>query len=43
MRILYGVQGTGNGHITRARTMLPALQAAGIDVDFVFSGRPSER
>ena len=43
MRILYGVQGTGNGHITRARTMLPALQAAGIDVDFVFSGRPPER
>ncbi|MDO5639562.1 MAG: glycosyltransferase family protein [Neisseria sp.] len=43
MRILYGVQGTGNGHITRARTMLPALRAAGIDVDFVFSGRPSER
>ncbi|WP_432786429.1 hypothetical protein AAEX37_00543 [Oligella sp. MSHR50489EDL] len=40
MRILYGVQGTGNGHITRARVMLPALKAAGCDVDFVFSGRP---
>ncbi|MFV2030415.1 MJ1255/VC2487 family glycosyltransferase [Neisseria sp. S1] len=39
MRILYGVQATGNGHITRARTMLPALQAAGITVDFLFSGR----
>lgn len=39
MRILYGVQGTGNGHITRARVMLPALKAAGCDVDFVFSGR----
>lgn len=40
MRILYGVQGTGNGHITRARVMLPALKAAGCDVGFVFSGRP---
>ena len=39
MRILYGVQGTGNGHITRARVMLPALQALGCTVDFVFSGR----
>ncbi|WP_416191692.1 glycosyltransferase family protein [Neisseria sp. CCUG12390] len=39
MKILYGVQATGNGHITRARAMLPALQAHGIEVDFVFSGR----
>ncbi|MDO5685930.1 MAG: glycosyltransferase family protein [Neisseria sp.] len=39
MRILYGVQATGNGHITRARAMLPALQQAGITVDFLFSGR----
>ncbi|UOO81935.1 hypothetical protein LVJ83_00185 [Uruburuella testudinis] len=39
MRILYGVQATGNGHITRARAMLPALRAQGIHVDFVFSGR----
>lgn len=42
MRILYGVQATGNGHITRARTMLPALQQAGIEVDFLFSGRRPE-
>jgi len=39
MRVLYGVQGTGNGHITRARALAPALAAAGIDVDFLFSGR----
>lgn len=39
MRILYGVQGTGNGHITRARVMLPALKAVGCEVDFIFSGR----
>ncbi|WP_019674337.1 glycosyltransferase family protein [Arsukibacterium perlucidum] len=39
MKILYGVQATGNGHITRARALLPALQQQGIDVDFLFSGR----
>lgn len=40
MRILYGVQGTGNGHITRARAMAAEMALAGIEVDFVFSGRP---
>lgn len=39
MKILYGVQGTGNGHITRARQMAKALDDAGLAVDFVFSGR----
>jgi uncharacterized protein (TIGR00661 family) len=43
MKILYGVQGTGNGHITRARTMARALAEAGIEVDWVFSGRPREK
>lgn len=43
MRILYAVQATGNGHITRARAMLPALHQAGISVDFLFSGRPREQ
>ncbi|MCV6589165.1 MAG: hypothetical protein OIF57_09070 [Marinobacterium sp.] len=43
MRILYGVQATGNGHITRARVMAPALQKAGIEVDYLFSGRPPQR
>lgn len=43
MRILYGVQGTGNGHITRARVMSTALAEAGIEVDYLFSGRPPER
>ncbi|MGE4337705.1 MAG: glycosyltransferase family protein [Pigmentiphaga sp.] len=41
MRILYGVQGTGNGHISRARAMAPALAAAGHQVDYLFSGRPA--
>ena len=39
MKILYGVQATGNGHITRARALNQALTNLGIDVDFVFSGR----
>ncbi len=39
MKILYGVQGTGNGHITRARQMAKALNEAGMSVDYVFSGR----
>ncbi|TCK06175.1 MJ1255/VC2487 family glycosyltransferase [Marinobacterium mangrovicola] len=42
MRILYGVQGTGNGHITRARVMSAALAKAGIEVDYLFSGRPAD-
>lgn len=42
MRVLYGVQGTGNGHITRARAMAEAFQAAGVEVDYVFSGRNPE-
>ncbi|MBD3586499.1 glycosyltransferase [Salinimonas sp. HHU 13199] len=41
MKLLYGVQGTGNGHIARARIMAAALkQHPDIEVDFVFSGRP---
>lgn len=43
MKILYGVQGTGNGHITRARAMQTALSNAGIEVDWVFSGREADK
>ena len=40
MKILYGVQGTGNGHIARARVMAKALtRRLDVDVDFIFSGR----
>ncbi len=39
MKILYGVQGTGNGHITRARVMSQALKKHDIEVDYLFSGR----
>ena len=42
LKILYGVQATGQGHITRARVMAPALEQMGAEVDFVFTGRPPE-
>ena len=43
MKIFYGVQGTGNGHITRARVMAKELYAAGLDVTFQFSGRTADK
>lgn len=43
MKIFYGVQGTGNGHITRARVMAKELYAAGYEVTFQFSGRPADK
>ncbi|EGQ9393291.1 MJ1255/VC2487 family glycosyltransferase [Vibrio cholerae] len=42
MKILYGVQGTGNGHIARSRAMCAALKQQQVDVDYLFSGRPVE-
>lgn len=39
MKILYGVQGTGNGHITRARALNKYFRQFGIQADFLFSGR----
>lgn len=40
MKILYGVQGTGNGHIARARVMAKAFALRdNLNVDFVFTGR----
>ena len=44
MRILYGVQATGQGHISRARAMAQAFkQHSDVDVTWLFSGRPRER
>ncbi len=41
MKILYSVQGTGNGHITRAMEIIPLLQKRG-EVDVLVSGTSSE-
>lgn len=43
MKILYGVQGTGNGHISRARKMAAHLRARGADVTYLISGRERAR
>jgi uncharacterized protein (TIGR00661 family) len=43
MRIFYGVQATGNGHITRARAIAPKLKQAGAEVTWLFTGRPWEK
>lgn len=42
MKVLYGVQGTGNGHLARARALVPALRRQNMQVDFIFSGRGRE-
>lgn len=39
MRILYGVQATGNGHISRARAMAEAFREHAVEVTWLFSGR----
>lgn len=43
MKILYGVQGTGNGHLSRARAMATAFAQRGADVRYLFSGRESSQ
>lgn len=37
--ILYGVQGTGNGHISRARLMAAEFARLDVQVEYLFSGR----
>ncbi|OHU86372.1 MULTISPECIES: MJ1255/VC2487 family glycosyltransferase [Pseudoalteromonas] len=43
MKILYGVQGTGNGHTTRARIMAASFAQLGVEVDYFFSGRARDK
>lgn len=42
MRILYGIQGTGNGHISRSREVLRELDALGHTLTVLVSGRSLE-
>jgi len=37
MKILYAIQGTGNGHLSRARDIIPILQQKG-ELDILISG-----
>lgn len=41
MKILYAIQGTGNGHVARAREVIPVLQSFG-EVDVLLSGDQSQ-
>jgi len=41
MKILYAIQGTGNGHISRAREIVPLLQKHG-DLDILISGTQAD-
>ena len=41
MKILYAIQGTGNGHISRAREIVPLLQQYG-DLDILVSGTQAD-
>lgn len=42
MKILYGIQLTGNGHITRSVEIIAALKRRGFDVDIITSGSNSQ-
>lgn len=41
MKILYAIQGTGNGHISRARDIIPILQGRG-ELDILISGTEAD-
>lgn len=41
MKILYAIQGTGNGHVSRAREIVPLLQKHG-NVDLLISGTQAD-
>lgn len=41
MKVLYAVQGTGNGHLSRAREIIPALQKRA-EVDVLVSGTQAD-
>lgn len=38
MKILFGIQGTGNGHVSRSTQIIEKLQEKGAQVDVIFSG-----
>lgn len=38
MKVLYAIQGTGNGHLSRARDVIPALLKQNVTLDLLVSG-----
>ena len=43
MKILYGIQGTGNGHISRGREIAHYFEQKGVDVTYLISGREKDK
>ncbi|MDA0327251.1 MAG: glycosyl transferase, partial [Bacteroidetes bacterium] len=41
MKVLYAIQATGNGHISRAKELIPLLQK-NIEVDVLLSGTSAD-
>ncbi len=42
MKVLYAIQGTGNGHLSRARDIIPVLQKKNITLDLLVSGTQAD-
>jgi uncharacterized protein (TIGR00661 family) len=42
MKVLYGIQLTGNGHITRSSQLIKSLKENGFDIDIITSGNNSQ-
>jgi uncharacterized protein (TIGR00661 family) len=42
MKILYAIQGTGNGHLSRARDIIPILKKKDIELDILVSGTQAD-
>ncbi len=42
MKILYAIQGTGNGHLSRARDVIPSLLKNNIELDILISGTQAD-
>lgn len=42
MKVLYAIQGTGNGHLSKARDIVPALQKRNIELDILVSGTQAD-
>ena len=43
MKILFGVQGTGNGHLTRSGIIIKLLRSKGHEIDVIISGRKKDK
>jgi len=42
MKVLYAIQGTGNGHLSRARDIIPILKRKNIELDILLSGTQAD-